>query len=227
MLVNAQKFIGTPYAAATLEKGDEEQLVINCAKVDCTTLVEYVLAQSLSSPKESFAEVLQRIRYRDGHIDGYASRLHYISDWINNGIRNGFLEDITATHSSHIQKLNIAYMSSHPEQYRQLTHSPSTIEKIKAHEQALTGQEIHWLPKDSLPPTGMSWIKNGDIIALTTNTPGLDIAHMGIAVYINGYLHLLHASSSKKRVLTDPLTLRRMLDASSNLTGIRVVRMRK
>ena len=37
---------------------------------------------------------------------------------------------------------------------------------------------------------------NGDIIAITTKMPGLDIAHVGIAEYKEGKLHLLHASST-------------------------------
>ena len=47
MLTNAQTFIDTPYTAHTLEMDDEEDLIINCDEVDCTTLVEYVLAMSL------------------------------------------------------------------------------------------------------------------------------------------------------------------------------------
>lgn len=43
----------------------------------------------------------------------------------------------------------------------------------------------------------MPWIKDGDIIAITTHTPGLDVAHMGIAAYRKGKLHLLHASSAQ------------------------------
>ena len=48
----------------------------------------------------SFADNLQKIRYRDGVIDGYTSRLHYTSDWIENGVRQGFLEDVTAQNST-------------------------------------------------------------------------------------------------------------------------------
>lgn len=226
MLANGRMFIATPYVAGTLERGDEEQLIINRQEVDCTTFVEYVLALSLSSEAEEFAAHLQRIRYRDGKIDGYTSRLHYISDWINNGVRNGFLEDVTAANSTYTQKLNVSYMSTNPHLYKQLARSPANVAKMKVYEQTLMGQEIHWLPQDKLPTTGMPWIKDGDIIAIATNTPGLDIAHMGIAAYHNGELHLLHASSAQGKVILDALPLNSLLERNSRWTGIRVVRMK-
>ncbi len=233
MLSNAQIFIDVPYVARTLETDEEEALVINCDEVDCTTFVEYVLALSLHSTRKSdtngsdFATYLQRIRYRDGKIDGYTSRLHYTSDWINNGVRNGLIEDVTAANSPYTQELSLSYMSTHPELYKQLANSPENVSKMAGYEKALTGQEVHWLPKDLLPATGLPWIKSGDIIALTTNIPGLDIAHLGIAIYIKDTLCLLHASSSRGKVLVDKLALSRLLDRNKKWTGIRVLRMKE
>ena len=129
MLSNAQTFIDTPYVPNTLEIDDAENLVINCDEVDCTTFVEYVLAMSLCSEQGKdmsegeFAGNLQRIRYRDGKIDGYTSRLHYIADWIENGVRGGFMEDVTAVNSPYTQTLNLSYMSTHQKDYKQLANS--------------------------------------------------------------------------------------------------------
>lgn len=233
MLANGQTFINTPYAAHTLEMDDAEDLIINCDEVDCTTFVEYVLAMSLAPQQgdamqeSDFAENLQRIRYRDGQINGYTSRLHYISDWIKNGVKGGFLEDVSAANSPYTKKLSVSYMSTHPEKYKQLANSSTHVAQMKGYEKALTGQEIHWTPKDQLPIAGLPWIKNGDIIAITTNTPGLDVTHMGLAIYIKGNLCLMHASSKKGKVLVEPLALSSLLENNSNWTGIRVVRMKK
>lgn len=232
MLSNGSNFINTPYVANTLEANDNEELVINCDEVDCTTLVEYVLAMALCPQQGNemqegdFANKLQLIRYRDGKIDGYTSRLHYISDWINNGVRHGIIEDITKKNSPFTTKLSVSYMSSHPELYKSLKNSPENVAKMKSYEKALTGQEIYWLPKDQLKPEGLPWIKNGDIIAITSNVPGLDVSHMGIAIYIQGQLHLLHASSKQKKVVVDKLALNRMLEKNDSWTGIRVLRMK-
>lgn len=82
-----KSYLGTRYVANTLDRNEVEQLVINTKEVDCLTFVEYTLAQALGS---SFADNLQRIRYRDGIIKEIPPRLHYTSDWIDNGLRNGF-----------------------------------------------------------------------------------------------------------------------------------------
>lgn len=233
MLSNGIKYLDVPYVAHTLEMNGPEELIINCDEVDCTTFVEYVLAESLSPTEEGqvaegdFAENLQKIRYRNGNIDGYTSRLHYISDWINNGVRNGFLEDVTATKGTATENLSISYMTAHPQQYKQLANSNENVAKMKEIEQSLTGQTINYLPKNKLPYNGFNWIKNGDIIAITTNTPGLDIVHLGIAFYVDSKLTLLHASSTDKKVEVSKVALSQMLKDNSKWTGIRVLRMKK
>ena len=47
MLANGIKYLGTPYAAHTLDTNATEELILNCDEVDCTTFIEYVLAESL------------------------------------------------------------------------------------------------------------------------------------------------------------------------------------
>ena len=217
MLNNGINFLDIPYVAHTLEVTDgEEELIINCDEVDCTTFVEYTLAMALSPTEDGqvaegdFATNLQKIRYRDGKINGYPSRLHYI-----------------AANSPYIQQVSLSYMSSHPELYKQLSNSPQNVAKMKEIEKSLNGQEFHYVPKDKLPFAGLPWIKNGDIIAITTNTPGLDVAHMGIAFYVNGKLSLLHASSKEKKVVISKVTLGKMLKKNKNWTGVRVLRMKK
>lgn len=232
MLKYGLNFLKTPYVAHTLEVNEEEKLVVNFDEVDCTTFVEYVLALSLSPVKNGaidktdYARVLQKIRYRDGRINGYTSRLHYIADWINNGVKHGFMEDVTAANSPDSIALSLNFMSSHPKSYRQLASSPENVSKIESIEKALSGQTFHYIPKAKLPDEGFSWIKNGDIIAITTNVPGLDVAHMGIAYYEKGVLKLLHASSTRKMVVITQKTLAQMLKNNKRFTGIRVVRIK-
>ena len=180
------------------------------------------MAQALGS---SFADNLQKIRYRDGIINGYPSRLHYTSEWIENGIRHGFLTDITAKNSAHTQKISLSYMSTHPRQYKKLADSPENVRQMAEYEKAISGKVVHWLPKSELPEAGLPWIMNGDIIAITTKMPGLDIAHVGIAEYKEGKLHLLHASSTLRKVVVSDEPLNHMLNNNKSWTGIRVVRM--
>jgi hypothetical protein len=80
-------FLNTPYAAKTLDKTKEEKLVVNLHQLDCTTFAENCLAlartvKSGHPDAKQFCTELENIRYRGGKMDGYASRLHYFSEWI-------------------------------------------------------------------------------------------------------------------------------------------------
>ncbi|NNE35389.1 MAG: DUF1460 domain-containing protein, partial [Rhodothermales bacterium] len=82
------EFLGAEYVAGLLDESDRETLVISLTKFDCVLYVEAVLAasQGVVSGDLTFggyADRLQKLRYRDGAIDGYCSRLHYFTDWIN------------------------------------------------------------------------------------------------------------------------------------------------
>jgi hypothetical protein len=231
MLNHALKMLGTPYVAHTLEiNAPNEKLVPNTHEVDCTTFVEVVLARSLcrdANDSTEFLHNLQRIRYRDGIINGYTSRLHYTTEWVMNGTKHGFLTDITALYSKDTLPVRLSYMSTHPESYRQLAHSPENIAFMADCEKRLSRQTVHYIPKDKLPDEGFTWIHDGDIILLVTNINGLDNSHLGIAIYRKGILHLLHASSVGKKVMIQPESLRRQMAKNSQWLGIRVVRMNK
>lgn len=231
MLENGINFLDVPYVAHTLEINNDEQLVINVNEVDCTTFVEYTLALSLSMNKErkvnleKFKDYLQKIRYRDGVINGYSSRLHYTTDWINNGIKMGFLRDITVSQSNYSTSVKVNYMTTHPESYKPLSQSVVEMGKMKEIESQLSRLAYNYLPKEFLRNKGFSWIKDGDIIAIVTNIPGLDIAHLGLAFNAGDKLYLLHASSIEKRVVVSDIPLAAMLNGNKNWIGIRVLRM--
>lgn len=223
--------VGTPYVAHTLERTEQEELFTARSELDCTTFVETAMAMALSAPKngafaeDDFAANLQKIRYRDGVLDGYTSRLHYVADWIDNNIQKGIIEDITARHSADTDSLDLFFMSQHPDKYKHLKNHPENIAFMTTIEKRLTGQQIRWMPKEKIKDEGAAWIHNGDILMLTTTISGLDTSHMGIAIYQNGKLHLLHASSAEKKVIIDKRTLRVQLAQNKWVSGIRVVRM--
>jgi len=234
ILLNAVSFIDTPYGVKTLDMNPEEQLVLNTDEVDCVTLVENVLAMALAEDsktmqanEQEFSRWLTKIRYRNGVINGYPSRLHYMTEWISNGVSQGFLEDITATQSPYTMKVNVNYMTSHIQDYPKLALDATNVTRMHEVEDAISGTEVHYVPTDYLTDEGFFWIRNGDIIAITTNTPGLDIAHMGIAIYIDGTLTLLHASTTNMKVVVSKVSLKEMLRKNKSWTGIRVVRMKK
>ncbi len=220
-------FLGLPYVAKTLEIGESEALVINFQGMDCTTYVENVLAFSILLKKDSmnfdsFANTLENIRYKDGKLDGYASRLHYFSEWIANNEKKGLLEDITVATGGIEIKKEINFMSTHRDLYPFLADDEN-FEKIKASENSLNHQPICILPQNQIE-ANEDLIKNGDIIALTTSIQGLDITHTGIAIREkDGRIHLLHASSSGKVEISE-LPLTEYLKKIKKNTGIMVAR---
>ena len=227
MISVGQTFLGTPYVAKTLEMGKSESLVINLHGMDCTTYVENVLAFStlLVEDKmnfDSFASALENIRYKDGELDGYASRLHYFSEWIVNNEKKRLLKDVTAEIGGVEIKKDINFMSTHRDLYPFL-QDEENFKKIIASENYLNQQSICILPRDQIE-ANENQIMNGDIIALTTSITGLDITHTGIAIKEkDGRIHLLHASSSGK-VEVSELPLVEYLKKIKKNTGIIVAR---
>ena len=77
MVAYAINFLDVPYVEHTLDLEGPEELVLNCDEMDCTTFVEYVLAEALCPmvngdiSESTFAQNVVNIRYRDGKINGY------------------------------------------------------------------------------------------------------------------------------------------------------------
>ena len=221
-----QRFLGSPYVAKTLEINEEEALVVNLREFDCTTYVENVMVFSLMLKKEeqafdSFTSLLQNIRYREGDLHGYASRLHYFTDWIANNESKGLVKDITMEIGGEAQKKTIDFMSTHRDLYPMLKDDES-FKLIARTEESLSKRTTYVLGVDQIL-SAESQIRDGDIIALATSIDGLDVTHTGFAFHQNGRLHLLHASSSGRVEITEkPLV--DYLKGIKNNTGIIVAR---
>lgn len=228
MVSVGKTFLGTPYVAKTLEIGETETLVINLQGLDCTTYVENVLAFSLmlkndQTKFDDYTKTLENIRYKDGMLDGYASRLHYFSEWIVNNEKKGLLKDITSEIGGLEITKSINFMSTHRDLYPFLKDNEN-FNKIQNSESYLNNEAICILPQDRIE-ANEHLIQSGDIIALTTSINGLDITHTGLATREkDGRIHLLHASSSGE-VKVSELPLVDYLKKVKKNTGIMVARI--
>ena len=228
----AKSMIGIPYCGGTLDVNENESLVVRTDSVDCTTYVETILAMYLASKAEDdeysdFKEALTRIRYRDGVIKGYSSRLHYFSDWVANNEKKGILYEVTSR-SNHSQRhFSINYMTKHSGLYRRLKEDSLSVNEMLCVEEKWKNYDMSYIPKELLKEHHNNIdICNGDILALTTNIDGLDVLHLGFAVWVDGNIHLLHASSLYGRVVLDPMSLYEYLKDRKKHTGIRVIRVK-
>ncbi len=236
----AKQFLGIPYVGHTLESGSNEHLIVNLREMDCTTFVEYVLALSLCDKNDKrtfddFCKYLVWIRYRGGDLWDYTSRLHYFTWWAEDNEDKGFVNDIAPKLDAKevgsftgIQTININYMSEHPNLYKHLKNNPSFVKRIKAYELDSNGKKYRYIPKKNLKASqssSLGAVKSGDIIALLTDSDGLDTRHIGIAYWQNGKLYFIHASSLYKKVLINKETLYDYEAKQPKHTGIRVFRM--
>ena len=226
----AHKLIGRPYAAHTLE-AETEKLTINIDELDCTTFIEslYALARTTLNQRQSwrdYANQLESVRYHRGVIGDYSSRLHYISDWIIDNNSRGNLVEITADLPRVAYKVKtIDYMSSHRDQYPQLADS-AVFEKIRDFERGFCNHRFPYIKKESLDAKDIvEELESGDIVAITTKTPGLDVSHLGIIEKKDKTLFLLDASSTGKKVQLETTDLKEMLRMQKNVYGIRVFRL--
>ncbi len=225
-----EAFLQTPYVAATLEVEGDERLVVNLAGVDCTTLVEYVVAIALTYSEGgarfgSFAAKLADLRYRDGRIDGYTSRLHYFTDWLKDNERNGFLQVISDSIGDKVLDTDVGFMTANPGSYRQLADNPEFLEEMALLENAISWYNMRYLSKEVIDQEA-DLIEDGDILAFVSTVGGLDVSHTGFAVRLNGRLHLLHASARTMEVEITEVPLSDYIMNNRNVPGILVARVR-
>ena len=227
----ARQMLGVPYVAGTLDGNPSEELVIRTDALDCTTFVETVLALCIADRRDArsfagFKKALTDVRYREGVLNGYASRLHYFTDWIRDNELMGFVKECTSEAAcAQSQELWLDFMSTHPDSYLPMKQDSSLVKEIALLEKNWQGVQVAYIPKDKLNLSSEELkIKDGDILAITTNIKGLDVVHVGFAFWKSGKLHLLHASSIAKKVIEDPQSL---YDYSKNKkahTGVRAIR---
>lgn len=229
LLTLGRFFLGFPYRKDILGKGGREHLRVNLREQDCMTFVEnslallYVLFSNHRSFKK-FKNILQRIRYRGGRIQGYPSRLHYFSEWMEDNEKKGFLKEVSRELGGKPLRKSIHFMTDH------LALSPplrdrKNFYKMKAIEKKISATPVFFIPKENLPKIE-SQIQEGDIIAIVSRKEGLDIQHVGFAAKIRNRIHLLHASEKDGEVTLSKETLYRYLMKHRDSLGIRVARVK-
>ncbi len=230
-----ERLVGTRYEPHTLELPGPERLVINLEALDCVTFVENVLAMarlawsadaSLADDSESFETAyraeLAAMRYRDGVLHGYASRLHYFSEWIHDNETMGLVQAISQDLGGMLDESTIDFMSTHPDAYRQLA-DPGTLAEIAEIEARLRARARYYLPEDDIAAAAPH-LQDGDVIAATSTVRGLDVAHTGIAIRRGGTVRLLHAPLVGSHVQISEESLAERVRRIAGHDGIMVAR---
>ena len=223
----AKFFLGVPYVGKTLEY-EPERLIVNLREMDCMTFVENVLALAEASASgtpswQAYLEKLQQIRYRDGKIEDYTSRLHYTSDWIYENEKKGLIADITKEIGGVPLAMDVSFVSTHPESYMQLQSHPEYIAVMAKKEKEINSRQYYYIPKEEIDKREAQ-IRTGDIVCFVTSIKGLDISHVGIVHKEGDKMTFIHASSGKKRVIINEESLQDYVLGIKKSKGIIVLR---
>lgn len=243
MLYFGRKFIGVPYVGGTLDKVGDENLIVNLRELDCTTLIETMLALKMcvEHRETTFADYcrhLMDVRYIDGRC-AYDHRQHYFTVWIDDNERQGIVTRVEPSESAlksgshpfkavqHLKAVN--YMSTHVSLYKMLSARPDWLPGIQRMEQSMEGRNFRYIPKSALTPANNAllrkYIHTGDILVILTSKRGLDTSHIGMAVWDTDHqLHLLNASQIHHKVVLEPMTLYQYMQKHPSQLGIRIVR---
>ncbi|MDR0334093.1 MAG: DUF1460 domain-containing protein [Dysgonamonadaceae bacterium] len=224
-------FLGKPYVAHTLEVTDKEMLIVNLREFDCMTFVETVFAlvrtvRADNPTFDTYLDNLRNIRYRNGEITDYSSRLHYIADWIYENEKNGFVKNISSEFSGHrIETKAIHFMSNNQQAYKQLKNDDAMLEKIVKIESNINQRGgFAFIPKEQITNVATQ-IPNMVVVAFTTSINGLDVTHVGFTFWKNDRLKFIHASTSSNKVIIDERTIAEYCNAQRSCTGVMIVKV--
>ena len=205
----AEQFLGAKYQAGLLDRTTQETLVVSLQQFDCLLFVETVLAiaNNIALQDRSYRALENKIesqRYWQGKMNGYCSRLHYFSDWIEDNQKRGNVTNITRK----LGGINIAkklnFMTNHRDSYPILSKSDSNFKCISRVEESLS-TTFNYIPTNKIRQT-YSQLKPGDIIGVATKIEGLDFTHTGFVYQQpNGNMGLIHASPAGKVVIARDL----------------------
>jgi hypothetical protein len=229
--------VGTPYEAYTLEAyiraGESpsrtEPLTLSLTRFDCVSLVEACLAVSRVAEDdqppswEAFGREMERMRYRGGQRGGYASRLHYFSEWISDAAGRGLIRDVGADLGGVEDRRPLRFMTENRGSYPALSDD-QVLQQIGEMERSLDDRPRYVIPTARIPEVS-GRIESGDVLAFATAIPGLDVSHAAFAYRDRGgVLRVLHAPLSGGVVEVTRSTLQEYVAAIRQSTGILLAR---
>ena len=155
MIKIGKLFIDVPYTANTLESPGPETCRINFDGLDCVTFYEsvLVLARIFKQGKFSIYDLNNEmifVRYREGKLTDYTSRLHYTSDWIYDNVRKGVVENITPDIGGTPLPVAVKFMSKNPDKYAALKENPKFVETIAKIENEINKRKHYFITTENL-----------------------------------------------------------------------------
>ena len=189
---------------------EEEHLMVSLSHVDCTTVIEDVLALALCyrdgrTTLADLKDYYRRMHYHDGAVS-FATRNHYFTWIMQSAIKEGFVERISPEEPAFpftgVMDLQPSYMTRNKYLFRPQMDDEDNYKAIALRQQ----QRVHftYIPRELLnmpQDSELGVIRDGDILAVVcdqhTWARGVEIKHLLIAKWISGRLHFYHATGNR------------------------------
>jgi len=231
----ARELTGAPYVNYSLEVDNHvESPVVNLNGMDCWTFYENALAISRMLAfkpgpykPEDMLHMVEIERYRNGICNGnYLSRMHHLEEVFHDNQRRGYAVNITRNipGAQRLQR-EIREMTVQWKSYRYLRNNPSLLGPMDRIESRVSKLPVYHIPKNEVR-AAESYLRNGDICAITTNWKFGYTSHVGLIVRLNGRAYFTHATSDRDKgrmtIIDRPIT--NYLEGSSKHAGIIICR---
>lgn len=223
----SEKHLGITYVAGLLDEPRVETLVVTLQGSDCVLFVEHAVAMTMTtmqgtSSYDVFVDNLALLRYGDGVIDGYASRLHYFSDWLQTNARSGRIA-LLFQQDNLPELQDVYFMSENREAYWQLAENDSLYTLMRIRETELNSlNTLRYIPQERIQEFE-SLMQTGDILSFVTTIGGLDISHTAIVNKEGDRAGFWHASTTGS-VIEDERTIYEYTRNRGNIKGIILAR---
>jgi len=221
MVEQATRWLGRPYAAGALDRLPSEQLQINLTAFDCLLLVEQLLALAHSRSSDGLVEQVRLLRYDGGDVS-FCRRHHYFSRWAMAAATRGLVQDITPELPGAVtRERSLRFMGRHGHLYRPMAQARHRACILTLERQLQVSQT--YVPTERLGAV-TPLLQNGDIFALVTAVPDLDVTHTGLIERRDGRVDALHAAPGRGVMRSADLV--RYAASVPDVIGVTVLRPR-
>ena len=182
--------------------------MVSLSHVDCTTVMEDVLALALCyrdgrATLDDLKDYYRRMHYQDGVIS-FATRNHYFTWIMQSAIKEGFVERISPDEPvfpfTGVQDMQPSYMTRNKYLFRPQMDDEKNYNAIAFRQRQ--GVRFTYVPRELLnmpQDSELGVIHDGDIMAVVCDqhswARGVEIKHLLIAKWMEGRLHFYHATN--------------------------------
>jgi len=220
-----ERFLGTRYAASPLGEGQgpDPDPLVRFDAVDCLTMVEESLALGAASDEASLLATLNQVRYSGP--PSYPNRNHVMeAQWLPHMVKTGWLEDVTRQYGGESTRRVKKVITRAT--WRGRLGRALALGAFGPGAQVKGEFELDVIPAAAAAEALSSAPDGLVVVVVRADSPSMvtRVSHVGVLLHEAGAPVLRHASSTRHRVLDEPLAdhLARSQRGSWKLEGVSV-----